>query len=190
MSFGLGFWAAAGGPSVPTDYEQIATVFPNGSLSSVVFSSIPQGFKHLQIRYAVRNNETFDAVRGFFLHLAPEPTDAGLGNIYRSHMLLGNGSTVTSTATAADFRIIQDFVPTANSTANSFGVGVIDILDYATTSKNKTVRWFAGSLISSSNRVALISGARYLTDAVSTLQMYSNGAFVNGSRVSLYGIKG
>ena len=188
MSFGLGFWAAAGG--VSNSYELIATSLPNGSVGSVVFSSIPQTYKHLQLRYAVRNNEGFDAIRGFFLHLAPGATDSGLGNNYRSHMLLGNGSTVASSVGAADFRIVQELVPTTGSTSNSYGVGVIDILDYASTSKNKTVRWLAGANTASSSKIALVSGARYLTDAVSTLDMYSNGNFVSGSRISLYGIKG
>lgn len=187
IPFGV-FSAGAGGET--NSYELISTSLPNGTVGSVVFSSVPQTYKHLQIRYAVRNNEAFDAVRGFFLHLAPGATDSAAGNIYRSHMLLGNGSSVASSVAAADFRIVQEMVPTTGSTSNSFGVGIIDILDYASTSKNKTIRWSAGVNTSSSSKVALISGARYLTDAVSTLDMYSNGNFVNGSRISLYGIRG
>jgi hypothetical protein len=172
------------------DYELITTVFPNGTIGSVVFNSIPQNYRHLQIRYSVRNNEAFDSLRGFFLHLFNSSQDLALGNNYRSHMLSGNGSTVSSSAQAADWRIAQDVVPANNSTANSFGSGVIDILDYTSTTKNKTVRWFAGSTASSASRVAIISGARFLTDAVSSITAYSNGNFVNGSRVSLYGIRG
>jgi len=184
------FGVFSAGAGATNSYELISTSLPNGSATSVVFSSIPQTYKHLQIRYAVRNNEGFDAVRGFFLHLAPEATDSGLGNIYRSHMLLGNGSSVASSVGAADYRIVQELVPTTGSTSNSYGVGVIDILDYVSTTKNKTVRWLAGANTASSSKIALVSGARYLTDAVSTLAMYSNGNFVSGSRISLYGIRG
>jgi hypothetical protein len=184
MSFGLGFWAAAGA-GVATDYELIATSLPTGSSAATTFSSIPQTYKHLQIRYAVRNNESIDGVRGFFIQFA-----GGGTSDYRSHILLGSGGSISSSSTSLDTRIVQDFVPANNSTSGAFGIGVIDILDYAVTTKNKTVRMLAGSLASSATRVGLISGARFATDAISTIEVYSNGNFINGSRISLYGIKG
>jgi hypothetical protein len=38
----------------PPVYEQIATTLVSSGQSSIVFSSIPQGYKHLQLRYVTK----------------------------------------------------------------------------------------------------------------------------------------
>jgi hypothetical protein len=68
--------------------------------------------------------------------------------------------------------------------------GILDILDYGSTTKNKTVRLlqgFPGSL----KIIRLISGARYNTAAVTSVTFTAQaGSFTTASRFSLYGIKG
>jgi len=77
------------------------------------------------------------------------------------------------------------------STSGAFAAGIIDILDYTNTSKNTTVRGFAGITGTTTPKIELKSGAWLNTSAVSSVTLFRSGLpFVSGSRFSLYGIKG
>jgi hypothetical protein len=77
-----------------------------------------------------------------------------------------------------------------STTENSFGAGVIDILDYSSTTKNKTVRAIYG-VSDATPGVNLTSGLYAQTTAISSLTVTTaTGNFAVGSRASLYGIRG
>jgi hypothetical protein len=79
------------------------------------------------------------------------------------------------------------------SPASAFGGAVVDILDYASSTKNTTARALGGHIDNADgSRIYLSSGLMVSTSAVSGLVFYggSGGNFVTGSRFSLYGIKG
>jgi len=183
MSFGLGFWAAAGGVAVATDYELISTTLLGSTTASVTFDvSTLTSYKHLQLRTAARSNRasTEDAL---FVRFNGDTA----GN-YSSHWMEGRGSSVTSGAQTNGTGIIIDIVTAASSTANVFSASVADILDGFATTKNKTVRSLCGTSIPI---VSLQSGAWRNTNSVTSLTIYAgNGSLVSGSRFSLYGIKG
>jgi hypothetical protein len=81
------------------------------------------------------------------------------------------------------------FVGNSN-TANIFGAAVVDILDPFSTTKNTTVRTLLGQT-SSTNRVALSSGAFYSTAAITSVTLFpETESILAGSRFSLYGIRG
>jgi hypothetical protein len=76
-------------------------------------------------------------------------------------------------------------------TGSSPGVFVLDILDFASNTKNKTMKSFGGHAITSANSVALFSGLWRNTDPITSLTIPLSGStqLAAGSRFSLYGIR-
>ena len=67
---------------------------------------------------------------------------------------------------------------------------IIDILDYANTSKYKTVRIALGSDRNGSGEVGLFSGLWQSTAAVTTIAINCGQNYTTTSQFALYGIKG
>lgn len=171
---------------VTTSYESIATTTVGaGGSATVTFSSIPQTYTHLQVRIFAKSGRARLQNGGLVMQVnGSYPT--------YQHSLYGLGSTAGAGAGAGSSS--STFIQVTGTTAtNIFGVGVIDILDYATTTKNKTLRALSGddtngngeiyltsALINSTSAITSISFAS--TDAVDNIQQYSSFA--------LYGIKG
>ena len=177
----------------PPAFESIATLTPTGGAGSASFTSIPATYKSLQIRGIVHDNYGTDKApnAGYDLNFIFNSDSA---TNYSNHYLYGNGSVAVASG-AANSSIIQ--LPGTNqiSTANYISVLIIDIIDYADTTKYKTVRTFNGSDangIGTTNRcVALNSGSWRSTSAITTIQMTAWGTgFVAGTQFALYGIKG
>jgi hypothetical protein len=184
LGFPLGILSAAGaGVGVAGDYELIATAFGTGSSGVISFSSIPQEYKHLQLRYTAKNSSTATQ-----MNITLNGITSG---VYIRHSLFGNGSTVASNASSTSQTAIQLVESMANSTtANAVNAGVIDLLDYSSASKNTTLRALYG-MADNLNRVYLSSGLYNQTTAVSSLTLTASANnFAALSRFSLYGIKG
>jgi hypothetical protein len=167
-------------------YESIATVsVGGGGQADITFSSIPSGFKHLQIRGIARTNRalTRDALK---------ITVNGNTSDYAYHNLYGNGTSPTGAGLASQIDIVFNDIAGNTATASVFGAMVIDILDYALTTKIKNIRGLGGSDNNGSGIVGLNSGAYYgNTNALTSIKLESYGgtAFVQYSQFALYGIK-
>lgn len=164
-------------------YELIETLNA-GSQSSVTFSSIPQTYRHLEIRYAARGG---GATSGVQMRINGLST-----GIYTEHELRGTGSTVSSGFYGTSQTKIDLSITNSSSTAGSFGAGIISLADYTLTAKNKTIRMVNG-VNDSFTEIALRSGLVLSTSAVTSVTfLYNLGSsnFASGSRFSLYGIKG
>jgi hypothetical protein len=112
LGFPLGILSAAGaGVGVAGDYELIATAFGTGSSGVISFSSIPQEYKHLQLRYTAKNSSTATQ-----MNITLNGITSG---VYIRHSLFGNGSTVASNASSTSQTAIQLVESMANSTAGS-----------------------------------------------------------------------
>jgi hypothetical protein len=182
-SFGFTRGGAAAGA-----YELISSTVLGSTTASVTFSSIPNTYKHLQVRMAARI-ATATGTNGVEFDLRLN-SDSGAN--YASHRLYGDGTSVTSTAASAQNQMaVLQGLPSASQTAGIFGAAVIDILDYASTTKNKTLRTLNG-YNGVSNRISMHSGLWVSTAAVNSILVYDINAFsfASGSRFSLYGIKG
>jgi hypothetical protein len=83
-------------------------------------------------------------------------------------------------------RIVQE----NGSISNNFAVYIIDILDYASTSKAKTARVFSGRDQKGSGEVELRSGLWTSTAAINRIDIVIGGSFTTTSTFALYGIKG
>ena len=174
-----------GGGAAAGAYELISSTVLTGSAATVSFSGIVGTYKHLQIRYTARSadNGTFPDLKMNF--------NSDTGTNYSYHRLRGYGSGVDSgywTSTAA---IVVGNASKTSTTTNSFNAGVIDILDYASTAKNKTTKTLAGHTADGYDDIRLASGLWVNTSAVSSIQFtLSSGNIAANSRFSLYGIKG
>ena len=183
------FGVAAGGG---TAYESIAsyTIGSGGSLD-VTFSSIPTTYKHLQIRYMLRNSGA-NVTDGY--STVQFNGDTTNGNYYFGHLLYGTGSgTPTSTALGTNAIIFTGGGAGNNASANIFGAGVIDILDYRNGNKYPTVRSLGGVDANGSGAIYLSSGSWYNTSAITSIR-FGTAAFganmMQYSHIALYGIKG
>ena len=110
-------------------YESIQTVtVGSGGSSTISFTSIPQTYKHLQIRGIGRS----DAASGLSWSYLKFNGDGGTN--YVSHYLQGNGSGTASTGAllgsgANTENRLSDF-PRADATSGIFGAAIYDILEY------------------------------------------------------------
>ena len=172
----------------PSSYESIATVTGTGSATSLTFSSIPSTYTHLQIRGISRNT---GGSQSYAIYLTFNGSSSG----YAWHYLKGNGSAASASGAASEVNInLQNADAGGTSTASTVGASIIDIHDYANTTKNKTVRAITGTdanTASTGFAISLGSGLWANTNAISSITI-TNGYdfFSTSTSFSLYGIKG
>lgn len=173
---------------IPSSFESIATATGTGSSGTIIFSSIPSTYKHLQIRFVGKITDTGgDAT--MFLRFN---NDATAGNYYRFHRLFGNGATATGASDGTgDLTGNWPILSSQTNSANAFGIGIIDILDY-NGAKYKTWRSTDGFVANTTRQVNLRSGTWFSTSAITSFTLTASAStfFTTSSRFSLYGIKG
>ncbi|NDC96044.1 hypothetical protein EB077_12120 [bacterium] len=181
--------AAAGGA-----FESIATATGNGSSATITFSSIPSTYQHLQIRFIGKSTDS--ATNTQYNYRLRFNSDTGTN--YARHMLNGDGSVAQATGNASVDSIGPGYTPIPNSGAsltNMMGVGIIDIHDYASATKNKTARVFTGTDLNRTTaptgQVILHSGVWINTNAITSIDLQlTTGSWTTSSSFALYGIKG
>lgn len=175
-----GVWASVGSEPVGFDHLETITV-GSGGAASITFSSIPGTYKHLQVRLIARS--TASLTGGDYIAVS---TNVGSGNYY--HNLFGDGASATSSA-ASGLAVAQRYA-SASDSASIFGAMVIDLLDYASTTKNKTLRNLGGYDANGSGRIYLNSSLWTSTTAITSLTLAGgSGNFAQYSSFSLYGVK-
>ena len=181
--------AAAPTPPAAVDaYDLLETEILTGSQASVTFSSLNStygaDYQHLQLRYVIRTNRA-----GANNDVIRVELNGDTGSNYRWHLLSGNGSSVSSSASGADTAMWASYVSTQDSATGVYGAGVIDLLDAFETSKNTTIRTLGGTT-GAITQINLTSGAWFNTNAVTTIKLFQYGSTMEtGSRLSLYGLK-
>jgi hypothetical protein len=170
-------FAVAGG-----DFESIATVtVGSGGATFIDFTNISGLYAHLQLRLVARSSAWGN----------PRPTirfNSDSANNYNSHWLQGDGANATSSdGTTPWFGNIT----TTNDDAGMFGVAIVDILDYANTSKNTTVRSAFGKDSQYTGQVGISSVLWRNTAAVTSIRLSvddANASFQQHSTAALYGV--
>jgi hypothetical protein len=172
-------------PTVITSYESIATVNVSSPTASISFSSIPSTYKHLQIRWLSRNGEAYV---GSWAQLTFNGSSSGY---VQDHYIEGDGSSA-SAGYQSGSTWIQLFRPSGSTaSADVFGAGVTDILDYTNTNKNKTVRNLGGLDNNGNGYIALSSGLWQNTSAISSITIVAAGSTHSANtQFALYGVKG
>jgi hypothetical protein len=177
---------AGNAPFFPTSYESIASYTATGGETSVSFTGIPSTYASLQLRMLGQRNTTNI---GFFGVRLNNVTTTGN---YTQHSLSTSGTAVSATGlSSSSYPEARGPQIPANSTANTFGVAICDIHDYASTSKNKTIRWFGGWDNNGTADMGIFSNVFLSTSAVNRVDVYFAGDAVSaGSKFALFGIKG
>ena len=173
---------------LPGSYESIATVTVGaGGSASVEFTSIPQTYSHLQIRFIARTNRSVSADN---VHLTFNGDNESTTN-YGYHLLNGDGASASAGAGSNFGYILSGTAAGASLAANIFGFSVVDILDYANTNKNRVVRSLAGYDANGSGIVRLNSGLYRSTTAVTSIKLWAENTFLHTqySQFALYGIR-
>jgi len=173
-------------------YESIASVTASGGETVLSFTSIPGTYSSLQIRsiakdsYIVGTGEATDTTLTF---------NSDTGANYRYHQIRGNGTAAATLAPGSATSNMAAVITTVFGSATSiFGVSIVDILDYASTTKYKTVRGFSGGDLNSgttTSNLRLGSGLWMSTSAITSIEIQAAVVgFAAGSTFALYGIKG
>jgi hypothetical protein len=181
--FPLGLLSQGGGAGIVPAYEQIATQVLGSNTSSITFSSIPQTYKHLQLRIVTRSDS------GSPDNLTMAFNSDNTASNYRMHLLVADGGSVAAVSQANNGFVA--YVASAAQASNIFTAATVDILDYTSTSKNTTVRTLYGTGLNTLY-LGLQSMIWFNTAAVTslTLDQVVGTNFVTGSRFTLYGVKG
>lgn len=168
----------SGGASL-SSYESIATTTVSGG-TSFTFSSIPSTFEHLQIRYNLVMGSGADAI---FVRY-----NSDTGSNYARHGLYGTGAAVGATGTASTTAMYA--YGFFNGVIQTYpNVGIVDILDYVSTTKYKTLRTFAGADQNGSGGNVSVGSGLWMNTAAITSITISSGSTFNSGTIALYGIK-
>ena len=184
MSPILGIYASQiSGHLVTNNYSSIATqTVGSGGASSITFSSIPSTYTHLQIRIAAQTNRGTYGIDDLKIFI-----NSDTGNNYSFHDLWGDGGTAGA-ASATSAGRIETYRTLGTTAGGSFGVSILDILDYANTNKYKTVKTLTGIDSNGSGLVGMWSSVWMSTAAITSILLNPNN-FATGSTVQLYGIQ-
>ena len=180
--------ALAGNAPVLYDFTSLQTVtVGSGGSATISFTSIPQTYTHLQIRFTARS--AVSAANAACLVKFNSDTSSN----YTNHQIYGNGSTAGSNNFGGSPRanMYLGQISGATATAGIFGVGIIDIIDYANIYKNKTARALNGQDSNGSGDIDFRSGAWMSTSAITRIDITEDSAanFAQYSSFALYGIK-
>lgn len=192
-AYGAGFAAITASPYAGPfgAYDSLASITLDSTTTSVSFTAIPDGYKHLQIRAIAKNSA---AASGYdYIHAT---YNADTGNNYSLHYIYGNGAGTTSTFASGNTGLAYSRVGNLaqNNTTSVFGTSIIDIFDYASTVKNKTIRSLSGHDANGNNSDGVIhaysSSWFNTTSPITSIRLFpANGSFVAYSSFALYGVK-
>ena len=171
-------------PAPTNSYESIQTYTVGaGGQATIDFTTIPSTYKHLQIRGIALTTT------GGRLITVKLNNDATSGN-YTTHLISGEGTTAKANAFATSQTYGRLFGLDVGTSTTYPTALTLDLLDYANTSKNKTLRTLSGSDTNGGGEVELSSNLWLSTAAVSSITLGLNAStFAQYSSFALYGIK-
>ena len=150
------------------------------AVSTVTFSSIPATYKHLQVRFNL-------VASGAINYLELQANGDSSTSDYAFHRLNGSGSAANASGIASGsygYLVLLN----GGTVATYPAVGIIDVIDYANTNKNKTIKSLSGTNNNTSAGVIELSSGLWLsTSAVTSLTLAINSGTFTGT-ISLYGV--
>lgn len=190
----IGVIASSATPASTNSYESISTVtVGSGGASTVTFSSIPSTYQHLQFRIYARSTIAGTSSDNIAFRI-----NGDTGSNYSTHNLYGTGLGAYAAAFAGlSYAYLPSTIASSGNLANTFAGVVVDVLDYANTNKNTTIRALGGYDENANsgpsvydNRIQLSSAFWNNTAAVNSLVFQTSGNFAQYTTFALYGIKG
>ena len=190
----VGIIASSGVGVAGGDYESISTVtVGSGGAATVTFSSIPSTYQHLQFRIYARSTIAGTSSDNIAFRI-----NGDTGSNYSTHNLYGTGAGAYAAAFAGlSYAYLPSTIASSGNLANTFAGVVVDVLDYANTNKNTTIRALGGYDENANsggsvydNRIQLSSAFWNNTAAVNSFVFQTSGNFAQYTTFALYGIKG
>lgn len=170
-------------------FESIATATGTGSSTTITFSSIPQTYTHLQIRGIARDG--FASTGLDYVNIKLVNNDSGSN--YNYHYIRATPAGTVQAGSATSTTYITPWYSTflGSALTNAMAVSIIDILDYTSTSKNKTFRMVSGGNSNGTDSgISLGSGTWFSNSAITSISLVSGGTGLTTSTTfALYGIK-
>lgn len=165
-------------------FDALATVtVPSGGSAAITFAGIPSTYSRLQIRSITKGTGAEDSILMTF--------NGDTGNNYTYHGLYGTGSGAAGTeggGPRANIPLEQRAV--ASSATGVFAGGIMNIIDYASISKNKTTRNLAGYDNGSAGFVAMGTGSWMATAPITSITFTTAAtSFAQYTTFSLYGAR-
>jgi hypothetical protein len=162
-------------------FQSIASASGTGSSGTITFSSIPSTYQHLQLRYISRANTGAERVSLQF--------NSDTSSNYAWHFIRFDGAL---TAAGGANATMIDHINSTYSTTSIVTVGIVDIQDYSSTTRNKTIRNFSGwDANTTGAEIYLSSGLWRSTSALSSISIkLAANNFTTETQFALYGIKG
>lgn len=172
-------------------YDALATyTVPSGGVSEIKFAGLPTGgqYKHLQIRCILKGtvNSNSEGATNFIFN-------DNVSSIYTGHSINGNGSSASVGGGGPYTGMGMGYMTGSGSnTTNTFSSYIIDVLDYADTTKYKTWRSLGGYDLNGAEGSVFFSSNSYMSLLpVSSVTLKGNGATIaQNSQIAVYGVKG
>lgn len=167
--------------------ESIGTItVGSGGASSIEFTDIPGTYQHLQVRSLLRQAST-GGLASVRVRVNGVSTTS-----YTWHYIQGNGLSASAGALTGQTGTFVAYNSSSDTAANIFAASIIDIFDYASTTKNKTLRGFYGADINGAGGVLqLASGLFQSTSAITSVSLtpFAGGNWAQYSTAALYGLR-
>ena len=185
------------GTTATSAFDSLGVYVLASNTTSITFSNIPQTYSHLQLRVIARGSSGSGAGE---LDVRLGTGTASSSSIYSRHNFgvysptsSTSGVDYNTTATTTTFRGCGQ-VALASDLANVYGSMILDVLDYTSTSKLKTIRSITGV---NDNNNGLCSNIYYTaglwqaSTAVNVVNIYLHAGsdFLPYSSFALYGVK-
>lgn len=171
-------------PAVPVSFESIATFLPNSTTGTYTFSSIPSTYKHLELRISALGSASSSLRLRF-------NGDTNTANYFSHGMVSPGTSYIGFNNSGVSY---MDINSSQGLRTNTPFVYIVKILDYTSTSKNKTIESFSGINTNSTQgntEVGIRSGLYVSLSALSSITVFASSGNLNtGTSIALYGIKG
>lgn len=176
-------------PIEPSDFESIQT-FNSSYAQSVTFSSIPQTYKHLQIRVNGRSSDG-NSEGSFIIIINSDETqkynDTNMNLKYEGGFASSVGGSVNN------YALYNQSLPAEAGRAGRSGFVIVDFYDYKDTSKYKSMSSRHGIAIGQQQNSAVRQNHMLYksTNTITSITIKcGNGANFFNTQIALYGIKG
>jgi len=177
--------------------EAIKTTYLEADAAIIEFTSIPQTYEHLQLRISCKQSQASDSIdMEIRLGTGGGAVDSGTNyygdrqSAYKAVMAASNGGNRNVAKYATQFAAGANYSQYLDE--SQYGCGVVDILDYANSSKNTTLAGHGGTAIGSGYPwVHLGSGLWDNTGALDRIAIagysYGTANLLRGTCITLYG---
>jgi len=188
------FWD---GTTATSSFDSLGSIVVSTATATVTFSSIPQTYTHLQVRWTALTTRTtygYDAMTFRVGNL--NSIDSGSNYTWQVMRSAGASATTGSTGSADSMWYLDwGFGTTVSSYPMS---AVIDILDYTNTTKAKSMRGIYGGDTNGAiggvyGSINLVGGSWFKSGlpAINTMSFtsYNSNNIAPGTVFTLYGVK-